>query len=879
MKDFSGIDFHGTFRVYQDKVLKGANEHIKDGKVNIVAAPGSGKTILGLELIRRLDSPCLIFSPTVTIRDQWGSRFEDFFLNDNQKIEDYFSTDLNNLKLITSVTYQALFSAIKKVKCEDDDETVDYSNIDLFKIVNEIGIKTICLDESHHLQNEWQKALEIFINGLDSTTKIVSLTATPPYDASDIEWQRYESICGPIDEEIFVPELIKTNTLCPHQDYIYLNYPTEKEIEEINNYKNRVEQAINNFKDLPSIKSFSQKIYNNYKNYFEEIYSSADEFIYTLTFLKKIGIEINKKLIKALTGKRFLPDYNIDYAEKSVNFLVKSTLFTDEEKEEIKKYFKSYSLIERGKICLNLNERLRKKLISSMGKLESIEKIVDCEINCLKNKLRMLILTDFIKKESTKEIGTSNDFSSISIVSIFETIRRKFPNSKIGALSGSLVILPTNMKEYLSSKKEIVPKGFSSEEIPNTNFSIFNFKGSNKEKVSIVGKIFSSGEINILVGTKSLLGEGWDSPCINSLILASFVGSFMLSNQMRGRAIRIDKNNPDKVSNIWHLVTVEPPHIVDNKPYDESKELNVQTLDSIDYKTLERRFKCFVGPNFTTGKIESGVERVTLIQPPYTKEGVSKINDKMTTFAANRDNVSNVWKEATYKTESTLKVVTQIPKTKPMLGVMLQNSFTMYLLCMITVALQGFLIANLLINFSVVMLIITIVLALFGAVFGKRIFYRIKANITPFRAIKQLSECVLKTLKKLGLTRTRCRILLSKIDNFNFTIELVWANRREDSIFNKAITELYSPIDNPRYIIIKKGLFGYRHLFSFACPSVIAQKKEYVEILKKELELSFGRMAVVYTRNEKGRRFILECRKKSYVTKNEELINKFQLKD
>jgi hypothetical protein len=34
------------------------------------------------------------------------------------------------------------------------------------------------------------------------------------------------------------------------------------------------------------------------------------------------------------------------------------------------------------------------------------------------------------------------------------------------------------------------------------------------------------------MATKSLLGEGWDAPCINALMLAGFVGSFVLSNQM-----------------------------------------------------------------------------------------------------------------------------------------------------------------------------------------------------------------------------------------------------------------------------------------------------------------------------------------------------------
>ena len=52
--------------------------------------------------------------------------------------------------------------------------------------------------------------------------------------------------------------------------------------------------------------------------------------------------------------------------------------------------------------------------------------------------------------------------------------------------------------------------------------------------VAVVTELFEEGRINALVGTKSLLGEGWDAPCINSLILATYVGSFMLSNQMRG---------------------------------------------------------------------------------------------------------------------------------------------------------------------------------------------------------------------------------------------------------------------------------------------------------------------------------------------------------
>ena len=48
------IKFKYPWRPYQQKVLNQVEKYIEDKKVHIVAAPGSGKTILGLELARYL---------------------------------------------------------------------------------------------------------------------------------------------------------------------------------------------------------------------------------------------------------------------------------------------------------------------------------------------------------------------------------------------------------------------------------------------------------------------------------------------------------------------------------------------------------------------------------------------------------------------------------------------------------------------------------------------------------------------------------------------------------------------------------------------------------------------------------------------------------
>ena len=44
---------------------------------------------------------------------------------------------------------------------------------------------------------------------------------------------RYIRMCGEIDEEITVPELVKEDTLCPHQDYVYFAFPTKEEQEQL----------------------------------------------------------------------------------------------------------------------------------------------------------------------------------------------------------------------------------------------------------------------------------------------------------------------------------------------------------------------------------------------------------------------------------------------------------------------------------------------------------------------------------------------------------------------------------------------------------------------------------------------------------------------
>ena len=97
------LKFKGSWRDYQQKILDNLAYHLSDNKIHVVAAPGAGKTTLGIEVIARINKPTIILTPTITIRNQWKQRIVDAFIDGDGT--DIISTDIRNPKFITIITY------------------------------------------------------------------------------------------------------------------------------------------------------------------------------------------------------------------------------------------------------------------------------------------------------------------------------------------------------------------------------------------------------------------------------------------------------------------------------------------------------------------------------------------------------------------------------------------------------------------------------------------------------------------------------------------------------------------------------------------------------------------------------------------------------
>ena len=80
-----------------------------------------------------------------------------------------------------------------------------------------------------------------------------------------------------------------------------------------------------------------------------------------------------------------------------------------------------------------------------------------------------------------------------------------------------------------------------------------------------------------LVGTRALLGEGWNCPPLNVLVDMTIATTGVSVQQMRGRSLRLDPADPEKVASNWDVVCVAPDLVRGSADYERfvRKHLNL----------------------------------------------------------------------------------------------------------------------------------------------------------------------------------------------------------------------------------------------------------------------------------------------------------------
>ena len=224
------LEFTGNWRPYQAAVLIKFQDYLDDSKLHLIAAPGSGKTVLGIELVSRLAKPTVVVVPRLSIQRQWVAAIEKLFRASSADILTVSQT-VDEPAMIMVITYQALESLQQQ-----------WTGQSLTELGAPDGF-VLVLDECHHMLGSWADTASDLISA-GYIDKVVALTATPPFDAAPAAWAKYQHVCGDADFEISAAELVSHKSLCPHQDFVYVSEPLKVEndiIQDIQMRRNALE--------------------------------------------------------------------------------------------------------------------------------------------------------------------------------------------------------------------------------------------------------------------------------------------------------------------------------------------------------------------------------------------------------------------------------------------------------------------------------------------------------------------------------------------------------------------------------------------------------------------------------------------------------------
>ena len=285
------LRFRHPFRKYQRLILAHLDDRLgrpEGDRLHIVAPPGSGKTIVGLELVRRLGSPAVVFAPTSTIQQQWVAEVAEKFLPDGADATPVTSMDPGRLAAINVFTYQLISAPAAsddlvkelarrewvedllvagQVESEDAAERRlatlkernprafardlanrcirvkqrflrgDDADVSRFLHANAqrlivdlvgLGVRTVVLDECHHLLDYWAVVIGELVRRIDGPT-VIGLTATLPSPEDGFEYENYTGLLGEVDYEVPTPAVVKEGDLAPYRDLVAFVEPYPRE--------------------------------------------------------------------------------------------------------------------------------------------------------------------------------------------------------------------------------------------------------------------------------------------------------------------------------------------------------------------------------------------------------------------------------------------------------------------------------------------------------------------------------------------------------------------------------------------------------------------------------------------------------------------------
>ena len=777
-KKWDNLGFGWSLRCWQERAIQKLVHQLENGvsRVCLIAPPGAGKTICALALAARLERFVEVRVPTTALVEQWNQRIQDALVCLGESVQPPFHVDTYASN--TPFNPEAL----------------------------------LIMDEAHHLTAKW--GLKIKKQWNPDRQILFGLTATPPYQSKG--WERFVDLFGIHPVQIPAPPLVRESQLSPFQDLVW---PVLADI-------NDLPQLVRYWEQLQEIEEELGAPFRFWKEKMlvERWWELTEE-----RFINRSGLLVALCRIRKKSGRE-LPN---DITEEE-EFLDTPTLedralviwtYAKEKPDIITKLKQIGFLIRKSGPVLK--EDIAWKALSH----------ADARVQ---GALDVLAMEDKQRADFLRALIVCNRDVEGDVLSARQILKVLVQDSRTAHLEPILVsgtVFWVDEDIYDNLQRHFI----GGEWVKKDNHYELDVKDwTTSNRVALATKFLATGVTRCLVGTRHLLGEGWDCPAVNCVIDVTGISTSVTVNQIRGRGLRPDPNDPTKVASLWDILSLSPGVPNGDRMLKQLKKRHQHTF-GIDEK----------------GRIRSGVER---IDPIFSKRfsvvvgEVEAIQSRMEHRLKNSSHSLQQWavgqdyldtqlwtieKKADWEFHPVVlpKEEIQIPQHnagKDSLVVRVQRKRQRSLITKSTVLVC----ATLCVYLAIVSSGLPIVL---GAIFEIPILWWVAQKQEQADRVSILVETLHEVLKEQE----------PKLGSLHHDGRSWWVDGEEHGeSFAVALQTLLGPVRYPRYLLIEENGSV------FAVPDQLAAHKTLAEKLARMWSKNIGACSVVYVRSEKGKKIL-----------------------
>lgn len=638
----------------------------------VVLPPGAGKTRVGVEhaihlLDRKLVERVVALGPNTAIQGQWAKEWNRL---GGGRPPAGGTRDLS--QTFTALTYQSLavFEADRDTVDRDEDArnagqdhggrsndaVASESDISLLDslapggrtLVDNLidgGPTLLILDECHHLLEVWGRLLSDLLDLLPDVW-VLGLTATPPATMSTVQRELVTGIFSAIRYSASIPALVKEGDLVPFADLVWVTEPTREEQEWLSAQAERHTEFITGILDpgqgtIGLLEWVDRRFLGDRAEAVSWQTMSRQRPELCDAALRLHHADLLRLPPGARPGEQHRRDPDPDdWARLIEDWMRHHLLVSDDSSDQdlaeaIRRRLPAigYRWTRNGIVAgRSPTDRV---LSHSAAKPRACVDIVSAEAATLGDHLRMLVLCDFESATATlaADVRDVLDERSGSALLTLETLVADAQTARLNPLlvSGRTVAGPPDVLHALVdfiAVDDVELAARLSVTDPVAGVSRIDGRWTSRDWVSYVTSFFTSGAAQVLIGTRALLGEGWDAPAVTGLIDLTSATTPTAVTQTRGRALREDPKWADKVALNWTVVCISPDH----------------PRGAQDWNRLVRKHDGFFGTD-SSGEIVDGVAHIDSAFSPFhpPEDDIDAINARMTRRSQTRAEVAERW--------------------------------------------------------------------------------------------------------------------------------------------------------------------------------------------------------------------------------------------